>query len=54
MCAEFNGSFSAEHGIGAQKREDFHRYVPEPRVKLMRAVKQAIDPDGIMNPGKIF
>lgn len=54
LCAEFNGSFSAEHGIGAQKREDFHRYVPEPRVKLMRAVKQAIDPDGIMNPGKIF
>jgi len=54
LCAEFGGSFSAEHGIGALKREDFRRYVPEARVALMRAVKQALDPDDTMNPGKIF
>lgn len=54
LCAEFGGSFSAEHGIGGLKREDFRRYTPESRVALMRAIKAAIDPDGVMNPGKIF
>ena len=54
MCAEFGGSFSAEHGIGGLKRDDFLRYTPESRVTLMRAVKAAIDPTNLMNPGKIF
>lgn len=54
LCAEFGGSFSAEHGIGGLKREDFRRYTPESRVALMRAIKAAIDPQGVMNPGKIF
>lgn len=54
LCAEFGGSFSAEHGIGGMKRDDFLRYTPESRVALMRAIKAAIDPGGVMNPGKIF
>lgn len=54
LCAEFGGSFSAEHGIGALKREDFRRYVPEGRVSLMATIKQALDPKNIMNPGKIL
>lgn len=54
LCAEFGGSFSAEHGIGGLKRDDFLRYTPESRITLMRAIKAAIDPDGVMNPGKIF
>lgn len=54
LCAKFGGSFSAEHGIGGLKRDDFQRYTPESRVALMRAIKSAIDPAGLMNPGKIF
>lgn len=54
LCAEFGGSFSAEHGIGGLKREDFRRYTPQSRIDLMHAIKAAIDPDGVMNPGKIF
>jgi len=54
IVAEFNGSFSAEHGIGSLKREQLRRYAPASRMKLMLAIKQAIDPSGLMNPGKIF
>ncbi len=54
LCAEFGGSFSAEHGIGGLKRDDFLRYTPDSRIALMRAIKTAIDPSNIMNPGKIF
>lgn len=47
------GSFSAEHGIGALKREDLaHRKSPV-ALKLMRAIKQALDPQGLLNPGKL-
>ena len=54
LVFEMNGSFSAEHGIGQLKREDLLRYKPAIEVALMRRVKQAIDPQGIMNPGKIL
>lgn len=50
----FGGSFSAEHGIGAMKRDDMLRYKSETALSLMRAVKQALDPAGMMNPGKIL
>ena len=46
--------FSAEHGIGQLKRGALLRYKPAIEVELMRRVKQAIDPQGIMNPGKII
>jgi FAD/FMN-containing dehydrogenase len=46
------GSISAEHGIGVAKREEIRRYKSEVEIALMRAVKQALDPKGIMNPGK--
>ena len=48
------GSFSAEHGIGSAKRELLTRYSAPSRIDLMRAIKQAVDPGGLMNPGKIF
>jgi FAD/FMN-containing dehydrogenase len=54
LVFEMNGSFSAEHGIGQLKREALLRYKPAIEVELMRRVKQAIDPQGIMNPGKIL
>ena len=48
------GSFSAEHGIGALKREDLAERKPAVALKLMRAVKQALDPQGRFNPGRML
>jgi FAD/FMN-containing dehydrogenase len=47
------GSISAEHGIGQLKRSEFGRLAPPGRVNALRAIKQALDPLGIMNPGKL-
>ncbi|MBA5638484.1 FAD-binding oxidoreductase [Duganella sp. LX20W] len=50
----FGGSISAEHGIGALKRDDLAHYKSAVELDLMRAIKSALDPMGIMNPGKIL
>lgn len=50
----FDGSISAEHGIGALKRADLARYKAPVELNMMRAIKAALDPLGIMNPGKIL
>lgn len=50
----FGGSISAEHGIGALKKADLAYYKSPLELQLMRAVKQALDPQNIMNPGKIL
>ena len=47
------GSISAEHGIGQLKRAEFARLAEPARVHALRAIKQALDPLGIMNPGKL-
>jgi FAD/FMN-containing dehydrogenase len=47
------GSISAEHGLGVLKRDAAAAYKPAVEVALMRAVKEALDPDGLMNPGKV-
>jgi FAD/FMN-containing dehydrogenase len=52
--ATFAGSISAEHGIGALKRDELPRYKAQVELDLMRAIKAALDPLGIMNPGKIL
>ena len=48
------GSISAEHGIGRLKRGELKRYKGAVELDLMRRVKQALDPQGIMNPGKVL
>ncbi|MDR2452551.1 MAG: FAD-binding oxidoreductase [Candidatus Accumulibacter sp.] len=48
------GSISAEHGIGQLKREELRRYKSAVELDMMRAVKRALDPRGIMNPGKVL
>jgi FAD/FMN-containing dehydrogenase len=49
-----DGSLSAEHGIGQLKREALARYESPARLAAMRAIKQALDPKGLMNPGKVL
>jgi D-lactate dehydrogenase (cytochrome) len=50
----FHGSISAEHGIGQLKRRELAQYKGAVDLDLMRALKRAIDPRGIMNPGKVL
>jgi D-lactate dehydrogenase (cytochrome) len=54
LVREFGGSFSAEHGIGRLKIGELERYGSPVELELMRAVKRAFDPNGILNPGTIF
>ncbi|MEI7611056.1 MAG: FAD-linked oxidase C-terminal domain-containing protein, partial [Rhodospirillaceae bacterium] len=48
-----DGSISAEHGIGRIKRDELLRVKSPVEIELMRAIKAAFDPKGIMNPGKL-
>lgn len=50
----FGGSISAEHGLGALKRDEILRYKSAVEIKLMRSIKAALDPMNLMNPGKVI
>jgi FAD/FMN-containing dehydrogenase len=50
---DYDGSLSAEHGIGQAKIDEFARLSDPARLTALRAIKQALDPLGIMNPGKL-
>jgi len=54
LAASFGGSFSAEHGVGLLKKPELERYESPVALELMRALKAALDPRGIMNPGKLL
>lgn len=54
LAIDFEGSFSAEHGIGVLKRKDLYGYKSEVELGLMKSLKKALDPNGIMNPGKVI
>lgn len=49
-----NGSISAEHGVGQLKRDELPRYKSPVELALMRRIKRALDPQGLMNPGKVL
>ncbi|MDX5372373.1 MAG: FAD-binding oxidoreductase [Pseudomonadaceae bacterium] len=51
---KYNGSISAEHGVGMTKRDYLHYSRSPAEIAYMKAIKQVFDPNGIMNPGKIF
>lgn len=52
--ARIGGSVSAEHGIGLEKKQYLHLSRSENEIALMRTLKQTLDPNNILNPGKIF
>lgn len=54
IAVDLGGSFSAEHGIGQSKRHAMTTHKDAVALDLMRAVKHAIDPGGVMNPGKML
>lgn len=54
LVHELGGSVSAEHGVGRLKVEDLERYGDPAKLAAMRAIKAALDPAGIMNPGAVL
>ena len=54
LVAAHGGSFSAEHGIGHLKVGELERYASPVALAMMRDIKRALDPNGIMNPGKVL
>lgn len=54
IVADLDGSFSAEHGIGRLKVGELERYRDPVELDLMRTIKAALDPHGIMNPGRVL
>jgi FAD/FMN-containing dehydrogenase len=54
LVGKRGGSISAEHGIGLLKREFLHHSVTEAGLETMRTIKHALDPHGILNPGKVL
>ena len=54
LVEDFGGSFSAEHGIGLIKKKSLHKYKSTNELNLMKKIKRALDPNNILNPGKIF
>jgi FAD/FMN-containing dehydrogenase len=54
IVAQLDGSISAEHGLGQLKRIEIQRYKSELELELMRSIKHTLDPQGLMNPGKVI
>ena len=54
LAHSLGGSVSAEHGIGRLKVDDLTTYADPAKLAMMRAIKTALDPEGIMNPGAVL
>ncbi len=53
LVTEFGGSIAAEHGVGRLKRDQIAALKPTVELDMMRLIKGALDPDGLLNPGKV-
>ena len=53
-AVELGGTISGEHGIGYAKAPFFDLAITAPTIELMKTIKQAMDPNGVLNPGKVF
>jgi FAD/FMN-containing dehydrogenase len=54
IVAKYAGSISAEHGIGVMKRDELPEVKDPVALDLMRTLKRTLDPNGILNPGKVL
>jgi glycolate oxidase len=54
LALSLGGMITGEHGIGATRRDYLTRALGEAQVAVMRGIKAAFDPEGILNPGKVF
>lgn len=54
VTTDFNGSISAEHGLGVAKKAAAKRYKDPLELAIMQSIKSALDPKGLMNPGKVL
>ena len=52
--ARFDGSISAEHGVGSLKLDKLEQHKSPVALGIMRAIKQALDPQGMMNPNRVL
>ena len=51
---KLGGSFSAEHGIGQQRKKELIKFKKKEEIELMRKIKELFDPNNILNPGKVI
>jgi len=54
IAMKYGGSISAEHGIGVMKRDKLPKYKDKTAIEVMRAIKRTLDPNNILNPGKVL
>ena len=54
LVDSFKGTLSAEHGIGQLRRDELARRKAPEAMAMMRAIKQALDPQGLFNPGRVL
>jgi D-lactate dehydrogenase (cytochrome) len=54
IVLKHGGSISAEHGVGIMKRDILPSVKDRTAIELMRALKRTLDPNGILNPGKVL
>ncbi len=54
LVASFGGSITAEHGVGQYRLNEAYRLLPPSQLALQEKIKAALDPDGLLNPGKLI
>ena len=54
VCADLGGTISGEHGIGTEKLREMSFVFKDGDIRMMRGIKQAVDPKGLCNPGKVI